>query len=69
MRVALYGRVSRDDGKQDTENQLHELRDFCRRSGWSIQCEYVDKASGKTADRPEFKKLFDDAAKRTIAFL
>jgi DNA invertase Pin-like site-specific DNA recombinase len=56
--------VSKNDGKQDTENQLHELRHFCRRSGWSIECEYVDKASGKTPDRSEFKKLFDDAAKR-----
>jgi len=64
MRVALYGRVSKDDGKQDTENQLHELREFCKRSGWQIEHEYVDRASGKTADRPQFKKMFDDASKR-----
>lgn len=64
MRIALYGRVSKDDGKQDTENQLHELREFCKRSGWQIEHEYVDKASGKTADRPHFKRLFDDAGKR-----
>jgi DNA invertase Pin-like site-specific DNA recombinase len=56
--------VSKDDGKQDTENQLHELREFCKRSGWQIEHEYVDKASGKTADRPHFKRLFDDAGKR-----
>ena len=64
MRVALYGRVSKDDGRQDTENQLHELREFCKRSGWNVEHEYVDRASGKTADRPLFKKMFDDAAKR-----
>jgi DNA invertase Pin-like site-specific DNA recombinase len=64
MRVALYGRVSKDDGKQDTENQLHELREFCQRSRWTIAHEYVDRASGKTADRPQFKKLFEDAGKR-----
>lgn len=52
MRIALYARVSKDDGKQDTENQLHELREFCSRSGWSIEQEYIDRASGKTADRP-----------------
>ena len=62
MRVALYGRVSKDNGKQDTENQLGELREFCQRSNWAIVHEYVDKASGKTADRPEFAKLFEDAA-------
>lgn len=64
MRVALYGRVSKDNGKQDTENQLGELREFCQRSNWAIVHEYVDKASGKTADRPEFGKLFEDASKR-----
>jgi DNA invertase Pin-like site-specific DNA recombinase len=64
MRVALYGRVSKDNGKQDTENQLHELREFCARSGWQVEHEYVDHASGKTADRPQFRRMFDDAAKR-----
>jgi DNA invertase Pin-like site-specific DNA recombinase len=64
MRVALYGRVSKDDGKQDTENQLHELREFCSRSGWHVEHEYVDRASGKTSERPQFKRMFDDAAKR-----
>ncbi len=49
MRVALYARVSKDDGKQDTANQLNELRDFCQRSNWEIVHEYVDKASGKTS--------------------
>src|SRR5947209_9297242 len=64
IRVAMYGRVSKDNGSQDTENQLHELRDFCHRSKWAIEHEYVDRASGRTADRPQFKKLFEDAAKR-----
>jgi DNA invertase Pin-like site-specific DNA recombinase len=64
MRVALYGRVSKDDGKQSTENQLHELREFCRRSGSTVVHEYVDRASGKSAEWPQFKKLFEDASKR-----
>ena len=62
--MALYGRVSKDDCKQDPENQLHELREFCKRSGWQIEHEYVDKASGRTADRPQFTRMFDDAGKR-----
>lgn len=64
MRVALYGRVSKDDGKQDAENQLQELREFCNRAQWHIVQEYIDRASGKTADRPQFKRLFEDAGKR-----
>jgi DNA invertase Pin-like site-specific DNA recombinase len=64
MRVALYGRVSKDDGKQSTENQLDELREFCRRAGSAVVHEYVDRASGKTYDRPQFKRMFEDASKR-----
>lgn len=64
MRVALYAQVSKDDGKQDTENQLAELRQFCRRSAWEVVHEYVDRASGKTSDRPQFQRMFTDASKR-----
>ena len=30
MKAALYARVSKKDGKQDTENQLRQLRQFCQ---------------------------------------
>src|SRR3954447_6653385 len=63
-RIAIYGRVSTDDGRQDATNQLIELREFADRSGWKIAHEYVDKASGKTAERPQFRRMFEDAAKR-----
>jgi DNA invertase Pin-like site-specific DNA recombinase len=69
VRVALYGRVSKDGGKQSTENQLHELREFCQRSGWTIEHEYVDRASAKTADRPQFQKMFEDASKRRFGLV
>src|SRR5438309_4274182 len=62
--IAIYGRVSTDDGRQDATNQLIELREFADRSGWEIVHEYVDKASGKTAERPQFRRMFEDAAKR-----
>jgi DNA invertase Pin-like site-specific DNA recombinase len=63
--AAIYARVSTDDGRQDVENQLAELREFAERSGWTVVYEYVDKASGKTsANRPQFVKLFEDASKR-----
>jgi DNA invertase Pin-like site-specific DNA recombinase len=64
MRVALYARVSKDNGKQSTENQLHELREFCRRSAWTVEHEYLDHASAKAADRPQFRRMFEDASKR-----
>lgn len=58
--VALYARVSTKD-KQETENQLLQLREFCKKQDFEIVREYVDRETGKTGDRDEFKKLFLDA--------
>ena len=67
LRIALYARVSTKDKGQDHANQLRELREFVERKagdGWVLAHEYVDKASGKTADRPAFRKMFDAASRR-----
>lgn len=67
VRIAIYARVSTTDKGQDTENQLLELRRFVgikASEGWTISGEYVDQASGKTANRAEFQRLFRDAAER-----
>lgn len=61
MKTALYARVSTRDKGQDTENQLVQLRAFCKQQGWEISGEYVDRATGKNSDRPEFKRMFEDA--------
>ena len=63
-RWPLYSRVSTRNNGQDTENQLHELRRYCRAQGWRIYDEYIDHASGKRGDREEFQRLFEDAHKR-----
>ena len=64
LRVALYARVSTVNGKQDTENQLQQLREFCRKQEWQIVGEYIDHASGKRSDRPQFQKMFGAASRR-----
>ena len=60
MKVALYARVSSE--AQDTDlslsAQLRALRDYCIKNGHDIVYEFVDEAeSGRTASRPEFKKM------------
>ena len=67
LRIVIYARVSTSDKGQDTENQLRELRQFVANKapeGWTLAEEYVDQASGKNANRPEFQRLFRDAAER-----
>lgn len=70
MKVALYARVSLDENDresrqfQDPENQLVQLRDFCKAMQYEVVGEYVDKMSGANPARPEFRKLLQDAMLR-----
>ena len=63
--AALYARVSSD--RQDVDlsvaAQLRALRDYAGKNGYLIAREYVDEAeSGRVADRPEFRKMIDEAS-------
>src|ERR1039458_2458344 len=60
-KVCLYARVSTRDKGQDTENQLLQLRQFCKQQGWTVVQEYVDQKTGRTSDRQAFQQLFLDA--------
>jgi DNA invertase Pin-like site-specific DNA recombinase len=62
--VALYARVSTKDGRQDTENQLIALREYCAKQGWTVVEEYVDHETGGTSKRPHFQRMFADARAR-----
>ena len=64
MNTALYARVSTKDKGQDVSNQLRQLREFCRKQGWKIVAEYIDRASGKHSDRERFQAMFADASRR-----
>ena len=64
MKTAIYARVSTVDKGQDVENQLAQLREYCTRQTWTITEEYIDHASGKSANRDALKRLFHDAAQR-----
>jgi DNA invertase Pin-like site-specific DNA recombinase len=62
VRTGTYGRISTE--KQDTENQLAQLREFAKTQGWQVVQEYVDVESGSKSDRPEFERMFRDASQR-----
>src|SRR5579859_6255813 len=68
MRAALYARVSTKD-KQETENQMLQLRKFADTQGWTITAEYVDRATGKRSDREQFQKMFMAASRREFDVL
>lgn len=57
--IAIYARVSTLD--QKPENQIHELREYAKRRGFSVYREYVDHASGASDTRPSLNDLMIDA--------
>jgi DNA invertase Pin-like site-specific DNA recombinase len=59
---AIYARVSTD--RQETDNQLAQMRRFAESQQWEIRGEYVDHETGKHADREQFRRLFEDASRR-----
>jgi DNA invertase Pin-like site-specific DNA recombinase len=69
MKTAIYTRVSKSDGSQDPENQLRELKAFCKKNGWTITEVYTDFASGKRSDRASFRRMMLDASKRKFDFV
>ena len=69
--VALYARVSSD--RQDVDlsvaAQLRALRDYAAKNGYLVVREFVDEAeSGRIADRPQFRKMIDEATKPQAPF-
>jgi DNA invertase Pin-like site-specific DNA recombinase len=69
MKAAIYARVSLEDGRQTVENQRHQLAAFCERMGWDIIAEFHDSKSGKSLDRPGFKRMMEAASKREFDVL
>ena len=63
MRAVLYARVSTDG--QSTQNQLRELREVAKRTGWEVVEEFVDHGvSGSKDKRPALDRLMRGAARR-----
>lgn len=62
MKVCIYVRVSTD--KQEVNNQLNALREYCTKSNLAIFKEYVDIISGKEISRPAYDLMFQDAHKK-----
>ena len=70
MRIAIYARVSTKEtatNKQEYTNQLNPLREFIDRKGnegWKLVEEFIDRASGGSSDRVEFKRMMECASRK-----
>lgn len=68
MKVVIYARYSSSKQNETSiEAQLKECYDFCRRNEWTVVKEYIDRGiSARTDNRPDFKKLIADSAKKSF---
>jgi DNA invertase Pin-like site-specific DNA recombinase len=65
-KAAIYARVSTHNG-QNPEMQVDELRAYCKKRGWDVAGEFVDKGiSGAKEHRPALDRLLVLCRKRTI---
>ena len=62
IKTAVYCRTSTEE--QHPENQLYELREYCKRQGWEIYKEYSDKISGVKESRPALDLMMQDARQK-----
>lgn len=60
VKVAIFARVSKSDGRQNTDRQINDLNDLAKNRGWQVVETITEQISGatKTAKRPEVQKLF-----------
>lgn len=63
MRVALYARISTDETRQCSENQVEEIEQFCSQRKWPIVARFVENASGSLGvrKRPILARMFAEA--------
>jgi site-specific DNA recombinase len=73
VRAALYARCSTEEQTQgySLDAQRRAFREYCDRQGWVVAAEYVEEhgASGRSADRPEFKAMLEGAQQRRFDVL
>ena len=63
-RVAIYARVS--TSKQETENQVVQLRDYATKMGWTVAVVLRETEHGWEPDRAKLQELLDLARFREI---
>lgn len=61
MKAAIYVRVS--TSKQELENQIKDLTEYCKKNNYEIYKIYKDIITGKSLNRASFTEMFEDAHK------
>lgn len=61
-RAAFYARISTKEGRQFTENQLDQMRDYAKHMDLKVCFEAIDEASGERNQRPGLDSIMEKAS-------
>lgn len=66
VRAAIYARVSTLERTQDPRTQLKPLREYAGRRGFRVMGEFIDRASGRGDERPQYQELRAAVRRRAV---
>ena len=67
MRAAIYARVGVSGGTQTCDNQLRDLREYCRARGWTDVREFIDTGISGTKERlPSLDKMMVEVKAKRV---
>lgn len=68
MKVAIFARISTNDGRQDNSRQVSQLEDFCKKQNWTVAEVITEEISGakSTSEREQLQHLFQLAGTGAI---
>ena len=55
-----------DEREQNPEAQLEPMRNYCKAMGWTIIHEFVDRESGSSFLRPEFRAMIERLTQKEV---
>lgn len=69
MQVVAYARYSSDNQREESiDAQVRAIEDYCAQNKYALSKVYIDEAkSATTDDRPQFKRMIDDAKHRSFS--
>lgn len=71
INVVIYARYSSHNQQETSiEGQLKVCHEFCKRNGYNVINEYIDRAiSGTTDNRPSFNKMIGDSRNKDFKYI
>lgn len=71
MNVVIYARYSsHSQSEASIEGQLKDCYAYCKRNGYTVVEEYIDRAlTGKTDKRPQFLQMIKDSNKKHFSYV